>query len=64
MLVKDYSLLCNYKEEFPKLKAFFMKNGIPFEPCQFNNTMTLVVYSGTLEDNRKVQEFTFTEFGW
>lgn len=64
MLVKDYSLLSDYKTEFPVLKAYFMKHGIPFEPSQFNRKMCLVVYSCTELDYRNVLEFTFENFGW
>lgn len=64
MLVKDFSLLCNYKTEFPVLKAYFMKHGIPFEPCQVNNTMSLVVYTCTELDHRNVLDFTMEAFGW
>lgn len=64
MLVKDYSLLCDYKTEFPVLKAYFMKHGIPFEPSQFNRKMCLVVYSCTELDYGNVLEFTLEKFGW
>lgn len=64
MLVKDYSLLCDYKTEFQVLKAYFMKHGIPFETSQFNRKMTLVVYSCTELDHRDVLEFTLEKFGW
>lgn len=64
MLVKDYSLLCVYKTEFPVLKAYFMKHGIPFETAQFNNTLTMVIYSCTELDYRNLLEFTLEKFGW
>lgn len=64
MLVKEFSLLCNYKTEFPVLKAYFMKHGIPFEPSQVNNTMSLVVYTCTELDHRNVLDFTMKAFGW
>lgn len=64
MQVRDYSLLCNYKTEFPELKAYFMKNGIPFEPSQFNNVLTMVIYSCTPLDHEDVLKFTLEHFGW
>lgn len=64
MLVKDYSLLCNYKTEFPLLKRYFMEQGIPFETAQFNNTLTMVIYSCTELDRAGVLDFTLKKFGW
>ena len=64
MEVRDYSLLCNYKSEFPMLKQYFMKQGIPFETAQFNNTHTMVMFSCTPLDHVGVMEFTFENFGW
>lgn len=64
MKVRDYSLLCNYKTEFPELKRYFMKNGIPFETGQFNNKMTMVIYTCTELDHTGVMEFTLENFGW
>lgn len=64
MLVKDFQLLCDYRTEFPVLKVYFMKHGIPFESCQFNNKMTFVVYTCTELDHTGVLDFTLEKFGW
>lgn len=64
MQVRDYSLLCNYKTEFPLLKRYFMHEGIPFETAQFNNTLVMVIYTCTELDRDGVLDFTFRRFGW
>ena len=64
MEVRYYSLLCNYKTEFPEIKRYFMKNGIPFETDQFNNKMTMVIYSCTELDRLNFLHFTLHKFGW
>lgn len=64
MLVKDFQLLCDYRTEFPVLKAYFMKHGIPFEPSQINNKMTFVIYTCTELDHTDILEFTHENFGW
>lgn len=64
MKVRDYAVLCNYKTEFPLLKSYFMKNGIPFETAQVNNILTLVIYTCTELDYIGVLDFTREYFGW